>query len=159
MNTLKFCYFPTKGYPPPPPPLPPSSMSLLAQRFINLGLSPTQKPLCVLGRLEKAGDGEEWKRAWNDGKGKEWKRSCRLFFLPIIHRALTFFFNFFFKCCHLYWNTQQQPLRRKGSSFRAVNTFRVVRLGCVTEMRWPRRPVKTPYSKETEKVKKGFLSK
>ena len=56
---LEVLLLPNQGLPASPPPLPPSSMSLLAQRFINLGLSPTQKPLCVLGRLEKAGDGEE----------------------------------------------------------------------------------------------------
>ena len=130
MNTLEFCYFPTKGYPPPPPP---SSMSSLAERFINLGPSPTQKPLRVVGRL-RTGKSESAR-----GRGKSGRKAPAFSFFPSsIARSpflllLLFFIFIFFKCCYLYWNTQRHPLQRKASLFRAGNTVRVVRLGYVTE--------------------------
>ena len=163
MNTLEFCYFPTKGYPP-------SSMSSLAERFINLGPSPTQKPLRVVGRLRT---GESESARGTMGRGKSGREApvfsffpssiARSLFLLLLLFIYFFFLLFiFFKCCYLYQNTQRQPLRRKASLFRAVNTFRVVRLGYVTECfdregLGKRRTVKR--ERERDKAKKGFLSK
>ena len=123
MNTLEFCYFPTKGYPPPPP-TSPSSMSSLAERFINLGPSPTQKPLRVVGRL-RTGESESTRGTMGRGKSER-KAPAFSFFPSSIARSL-FFLNYYFyfllftflKCSYLYRNTKRHPLRRKASLFRA----------------------------------------
>ena len=55
----------------------------------------------LVGRL---GRWETRKRAKDVGKGKERKEVPRPFSPPIVHRALTIFFNY-------YWNIQRDPCR------------------------------------------------
>ena len=58
----------------------------------NQDLSPPQRTLCVVGRL-----GKKKKRARGErGEGEIEKRGSHLFSLPIVPRALFFFFFLFF---------------------------------------------------------------
>ena len=65
-------------------------------------LSPPQRPLCVVGRLER-----KKKRA----RRVRWEGEDRslLFLLLIVPRALSTFFDY----CHFYRDTQREPLRRR----------------------------------------------
>ena len=65
-------------------------------------LSPPQRPLCIVGRLEKRktkARGEQW-------EGEKKKRGFPLF--PSSPARFPFF-----ESCHFYWDTQREPLWRR----------------------------------------------
>ena len=82
---------PNQGSAPPPPR--PSSMSSSAERFINLGSSPTQKPLRVVGRLRT---GESESASGTMGRGKSGRKAPAFSFFPSSIARSLFLLLFFF---------------------------------------------------------------
>ena len=123
---------------------------------MDLRLSPSQRPLCIVGR---AGEREKEKESARGtmGRGKKPSSSLprksgailnalygggsRLFPLPIVPARFLFF-----DYCYLYWDTQREPRRRRedlrqmpgSSSLRACSpSGGVARPTCECKARYP----------------------
>ena len=97
-----------------------AGVAILDEYQISLGggrgLSPPQRPLCVvrrLGRKKKRARGAPW-------EGEKEKRGSRLFPLPIFPCALSNFSDY----CYFYRDTQREPLRRRGGGGGGLHRYK-----------------------------------
>ena len=123
---------------------------------MDLRLSPSQRPLCIVGRTGEREKEKESARG-TMGRGKKpssslprksgailnalYGRGSRLFPLPIVPARFLFF-----DYCYLYWGTQREPRRRRedlrqmpgSSSLRACSpSGGVARPTCECKARYP----------------------